>query len=106
MPFLVSATSGTTVLGAFDPLDAIADVCQRHGLWLHVDVSETWVTGGREGYPEAKTHAVPPAPQAAWGGSVLLSRTHRHLLDGIQRCIQPPSQIPPFQSLVLMIATN
>lgn len=43
MPFLVSATSGTTVLGAFDPLDAIADVCQRHGLWLHVDVSETWI---------------------------------------------------------------
>uniref|UniRef100_A0A8I6GBN4 Cysteine sulfinic acid decarboxylase n=1 Tax=Rattus norvegicus TaxID=10116 RepID=A0A8I6GBN4_RAT len=33
VPFLVSATSGTTVLGAFDPLDAIADVCQRHGLW-------------------------------------------------------------------------
>lgn len=37
VPFLVSATSGTTVLGAFDPLDAIADVCQRHGLWFHVD---------------------------------------------------------------------
>ncbi|KAK2102109.1 hypothetical protein P7K49_019776 [Saguinus oedipus] len=39
VPFLVSATSGTTVLGAFDPLEAIADVCQRHGLWLHVDGS-------------------------------------------------------------------
>ena len=39
VPFLVSATSGTTVLGAFDPLEAVADVCQRHGLWLHVDVS-------------------------------------------------------------------
>ncbi|XP_059967863.1 cysteine sulfinic acid decarboxylase isoform X3 [Mesoplodon densirostris] len=59
VPFLVSATSGTTVLGAFDPLEAVADVCQRHGLWLHVD--------------------------AAWGGSVLLSQTHRHLLNGIQR---------------------
>ncbi|XP_073939569.1 cysteine sulfinic acid decarboxylase isoform X7 [Castor canadensis] len=59
VPFLVSATSGTTVLGAFDPLDAIADVCQRHGMWFHVD--------------------------AAWGGSVLLSQTHKHLLDGIQR---------------------
>ncbi|KAM8801261.1 cysteine sulfinic acid decarboxylase isoform 2-T3 [Rhynchonycteris naso] len=59
VPFLVSATSGTTVLGAFDPLEAIADVCQHHRLWLHVD--------------------------AAWGGSVLLSQTHRHLLNGIQR---------------------
>eukprot|EP00069_Balaena_mysticetus_P004852 bmy_04670T0 len=40
VPFLVSATSGTTVLGAFDPLEAVADVCQRHGLWLHVDTSD------------------------------------------------------------------
>ncbi|KAF4803626.1 cysteine sulfinic acid decarboxylase [Turdus rufiventris] len=36
-PLFVCATSGTTVLGSFDPLDAIADICARHGLWLHVD---------------------------------------------------------------------
>uniref|UniRef100_A0A4X2L0U6 Cysteine sulfinic acid decarboxylase n=2 Tax=Vombatus ursinus TaxID=29139 RepID=A0A4X2L0U6_VOMUR len=59
VPLFVNATAGTTVLGAFDPLEAIAEVCQQHGLWLHVD--------------------------AAWGGSVLLSQTHRHLLDGIKR---------------------
>ena len=41
VPFLVCATSGTTVLGAFDPLDEIAEVCERHGLWLHVDVSSS-----------------------------------------------------------------
>ncbi|XP_048184186.1 cysteine sulfinic acid decarboxylase isoform X2 [Corvus hawaiiensis] len=58
-PLFVCATSGTTVLGAFDPLDAIADVCARHGLWLHVD--------------------------AAWGGSALLSPQLRHLLAGIHR---------------------
>lgn len=39
LPFFVNATSGTTVLGAFDPISSIADVCGRHGLWLHVDVS-------------------------------------------------------------------
>ncbi|EDL76959.1 rCG25241, isoform CRA_b [Rattus norvegicus] len=59
VPFLVCATSGTTVLGAFDPLDEIAEVCERHGLWLHVD--------------------------ASWGGSALVSRKHRRLLHGIHR---------------------
>lgn len=39
LPFFVNATAGTTVLGAFDPLDAVADVCAREGLWLHVDGS-------------------------------------------------------------------
>lgn len=39
IPFFVSATAGTTVLGAFDPLSEIADICQRHGCWFHVDVS-------------------------------------------------------------------
>ncbi|XP_043396821.1 acidic amino acid decarboxylase GADL1 isoform X3 [Chelonia mydas] len=58
-PFLVCATAGTTVLGAFDPLDKIADICEKHGLWLHVD--------------------------ASWGGSALMSRKHRKLLHGIHR---------------------
>ena len=39
IPFFVSATAGTTVVGAFDPLPDIADVCEKHGLWFHVDVS-------------------------------------------------------------------
>ena len=38
-PFMVSATSGTTVLGAFDDLNIIADICQEFKLWFHVDVS-------------------------------------------------------------------
>jgi hypothetical protein len=39
LPFLLSATAGTTVIGAFDPLDQLADVCKKYDLWLHVDVS-------------------------------------------------------------------
>lgn len=38
-PIMVNATAGTTVLGAFDPINDIADICEKHGLWLHVDVS-------------------------------------------------------------------
>ena len=37
-PFLVAATAGTTVLGSFDPLDDVADVCDKYNLWYHVDV--------------------------------------------------------------------
>uniref|UniRef100_G3P4T6 Cysteine sulfinic acid decarboxylase n=1 Tax=Gasterosteus aculeatus aculeatus TaxID=481459 RepID=G3P4T6_GASAC len=59
VPFLVSCTCGTTVRGAFDPLDLIADVCEKHKLWMHVD--------------------------AAWGGSVLFSKQHAHLMQGVNR---------------------
>ena len=37
-PFFVNCTAGSTVIGAFDPINAIADVCQKHGVWLHIDV--------------------------------------------------------------------
>ena len=58
VPFFVNATSGTTVLGAFDPLKEIAAVAKKHGLWSHVD--------------------------ACWGGHALLSPRHRHLLNGCE----------------------
>uniref|UniRef100_A0A8C4KYM7 Glutamate decarboxylase 1 n=1 Tax=Equus asinus TaxID=9793 RepID=A0A8C4KYM7_EQUAS len=48
-----------TVLGAFDPLQDVADICERHNLWMHVD--------------------------AAWGGGLLLSRNHSYKLSGIER---------------------
>ncbi|XP_015517993.2 cysteine sulfinic acid decarboxylase [Neodiprion lecontei] len=57
--FMVSATAGTTVLGAIDRLDEIADICEKHSMWLHVD--------------------------AAWGGGLIFSRVHRTLLKSIHR---------------------
>ncbi len=36
-PFAVVASAGSTATGAFDPLEAVADFCAAHDLWLHVD---------------------------------------------------------------------
>jgi glutamate/tyrosine decarboxylase-like PLP-dependent enzyme len=52
----VVATAGTTVLGAFDPVFALAPIAKRHGAWLHVD--------------------------GALGSSLLLHPEHRDLIRG------------------------
>ncbi|XP_018026109.1 cysteine sulfinic acid decarboxylase isoform X2 [Hyalella azteca] len=58
-PFYVNATAGTTVFGAYDNFNEIADVCKEEGLWMHVD--------------------------ACWGGAVVLSTKHKSLMDGSGR---------------------
>lgn len=55
----VVATSGCTATGAFDDLDAIGEMCESRGLWLHVD--------------------------GAHGASALFSAKHRHRMRGVHR---------------------
>lgn len=58
-PFYVNATAGTTVLGAFDDINAIADVCQKYHVWLHID--------------------------GAYCGAVIFSEKYKHLVSGAER---------------------
>ena len=37
LPFLVIATVGTVDVGAIDNIEAIADLCARENIWLHID---------------------------------------------------------------------
>jgi len=55
----VVASAGTVITGAIDPLEAIADLCQREDLWLHVD--------------------------GAYGGVAILAEKVQHLFAGIER---------------------
>jgi aromatic-L-amino-acid/L-tryptophan decarboxylase len=58
-PFAVVATVGTTSTTSIDPVPQIADICERYGLWLHVD--------------------------GAYGGSAAVDPQMRWVLDGCER---------------------
>ena len=57
-PACVVATVGTTSSTAIDPVPAVATLCRRHGIWLHVD--------------------------AAFAGAAAIVPEFRWLLDGVQ----------------------
>ncbi len=58
-PFCVVGNAGTVNTGAIDDLQALADLCQREGLWFHVD--------------------------GAFGGLLVMSEALRPMVAGIER---------------------
>lgn len=42
IPFYINATAWTTVLGAFDPIEKIANIAKKYKLRLHVDAALGW----------------------------------------------------------------
>ncbi len=58
LPCCVVATVGTTSSTGMDPLRPIGQICERHGLWLHVD--------------------------AAMAGTAAILPEMRHILDGVE----------------------
>jgi aromatic-L-amino-acid decarboxylase len=39
IPLCVIPTIGTTSTSSVDPVDAVADICEKYGIWLHVDTA-------------------------------------------------------------------
>ena len=58
-PLCIIASAGTTNTGTVDPLDALADVCEKEDIWLHID--------------------------GAYGGAAILADTGDNILKGIER---------------------
>lgn len=52
-PICVIPTVGTTSTSSVDPVDAVADICERYNIWLHVD---TAYAGATAIVPESRQH--------------------------------------------------
>lgn len=58
VPSFLNLTAGTTVIGAFDPIEELLPIARKYNIWTHVD--------------------------GAYCGSVIFSKRYRHLIKGLK----------------------
>ncbi|MCO4755793.1 MAG: hypothetical protein KC478_15030, partial [Bacteriovoracaceae bacterium] len=58
-PMMIASTAGTTVMGAFDPVEKNQEIAEKYNLWHHID--------------------------GAWGGAVMFSDEHKKLIKGSEK---------------------
>jgi glutamate/tyrosine decarboxylase-like PLP-dependent enzyme len=97
-PFLAVGSAGTVNTGAVDPLDAIAGLCDREGLWFHVDgaygalgVLDPLIAARYAGMERADSLALDPHKwlQVPAGVGALLVRDRENLRSAF-------SLVPPY----------
>jgi aromatic-L-amino-acid decarboxylase len=89
-PFLLVGSLGTTDVGAVDPLEELADICQEYQLWFHVDAAY----GGFfaldpacaplfKGLGRADSIVIDPHKSLflAYGSGMVLLKNRQHLYD-------------------------
>ena len=81
-PLIIVSTAGTTVFGAYDPIDEIDKIAKKYNIWHHVD--------------------------ASWGGAAIFSKKHRYKLKGIENVdsitFNPHKMLRvPLQSSIFMV---
>ncbi|MEE2931191.1 MAG: aminotransferase class V-fold PLP-dependent enzyme [Bacteroidota bacterium] len=84
IPAYVNATAGTTVLGAFDDVEKIAALCNKHNIWLHIDGS--------------------------YCGSVIFSKKYNYLVKGVRFsdsfCFNPHKTLGTPLSCSILVVKN
>jgi sulfinoalanine decarboxylase/sulfinoalanine decarboxylase/aspartate 1-decarboxylase len=83
-PALINATAGTTVMGAFDPIEPLADIRDEFNCWLHVD--------------------------GAYCGGVIFSEKYKQLVNGLEKadsfCFNAHKMLMTPLSCSLMLVKN
>ena len=98
LPVAVIGTSGTTTSCAFDALPELADACEPHGLWLHVDAAY----GGAYACLDELAPRFAGLERETTRDSI---RTRRHVHARACACVQLELQLRRLRLLLRQVAT-